>query len=70
MLQTLLTYILARPKDAPLQTGMLRTGTGGEVPVNVADGQNLAVGLIVAGGAATPVHGLISRGGMTWRIFS
>ena len=31
MLQTLLSYILARPKDAPLQTGMLRTGTAQEI---------------------------------------
>src|SRR5205823_14409202 len=31
MLQTLLSYILARPKDAPLKTGMLRTGTAKEI---------------------------------------
>jgi hypothetical protein len=31
MLQTLLSYILARPKDAPLKTGKLRTGTAKEI---------------------------------------
>jgi hypothetical protein len=31
MLQTLLSYILPRRKDAPLKTGMLRTGTAKEI---------------------------------------